>query len=342
MGSASNSDVLSRRDTLLSRNFRDHVLKMDESETSKDRQESASYQEKPTENEITTSDKVDRTSKSGLHLSGEQEQTLQKESTLMQVLDGFHVYPLKFILQNRAQTELMNMIEAFLESRPTSKEYWSQEGRNILSVVRTIFHDGDQFAIEKGFKHSPQKISRMVTFTSLAIVIAVMVVLFIAGLGDFSMTWYIIIICAFCFLPTFTRRRISDKLTRFQALNLNAFINSHADGLAIVHDMAQYLLSDIREILIDTGNDLIQIKFRLWNSNYSNIKVLDRKFVPGNTKSMNDVRFLKDGEDPNAPDMPSDLNPDVDFDVDSSGKDSSTIDFDDDVGKTEVDQQADS
>jgi hypothetical protein len=302
------------------------VLKMDNPDSFKEIDDDVDDQGASGDDQSINLDKSTDPPKSSQRLNKENETTIQKEAMLMQVLDGLRDYPLKFTTQKKAQAEILNMVNVFLDSRPSAKEYWSQPERNITASISTMFQDGERLVVEKGFKHSPQKLSRLITFTSLGIALGVLVALAIAGMGTFALTYYFLIICVLCFIPKIIKKWMGGKLGKFQALSTSEFVQSHAAVGNLMHDMAQYLLTDLHEILMDSGSNILEARFRLWNSDYRDIKVLDSKFIPGMNKTMFDVRFLKDDEDSNALETPDHGHPDVDFEIESSTTNPSTND----------------
>lgn len=278
---------------------------------------------------------------SDLRLNQDAAVSLQKEITLLQILDMIYDSPLKLVMQKRGQAEVMKILGVFLDSRPPAKEYWLQPGKEIVPAIMDMFHKGDQFAIQRGFKQSPQNLSLILNIVILGGLVALMILLIGIGLGDFTQYFLFAVVCVCCFLPNLTKRWVNGKIMKFQDANASEFVQLNTARLEIIHDMAQYLITDIREALTNAGNDVSMIRFRLWNSDYKDIKVLDAKLVPGMSKSMYDVRFLKDDEDANAPETPSDMNPDVDFEIDSVKDDSLTKRFDDDASDVDNDANED-
>jgi hypothetical protein len=275
-------------------------------------------------------DKVDR-SKSDLHLNTETEQTMQKEAVLLQILDGLYDNPMKFLMQKKAHAEILKQLAAFLDSRPATKDYWSKEGKEILPVITGLLTDADAFAVAKGLKRSPQRMTLIINIAMLGGIIGIFTLLFaVPALAGIASYIYIGAMCAMCCLPQFIQKRVMVKLTKFQEANAAEFIRANATRLEVVHDMIQFLLADIRETLIGAGNDLNQIRFQLWNSDYKDIKVLDSKIVPGQAKSVYIVRFVKDDEDANTPEpVSTGKDADVDFDVDPSKDEAESDDVDD-------------
>jgi hypothetical protein len=275
---------------------------------------------------------------SALRLNQDAAVSLQKEITLLQILDMIYDSPLKLVLQKRGQNEVNKILGVFLDSRPPAKEYWSRPGKEIVPAINDMFHEADQFASQRGFKQSPQNLSTLLNIAVIGGMIGVIILLYAIGLQEFAMNFMFVIVCILCFLPNLLKRWINTKIMKFQEANVSDFVKQNTARLETIHEMAQYLVTDIREALESAGNDVSLIRFRLWNSDYKDIKVLDSKLVPGMSKAMYDVRFLKDGEDANAPEIPSDMNPDVDFELEPTSGNSSSDDVDGDA--TDVEDNA--
>ncbi|HME54267.1 MAG TPA: hypothetical protein VKM55_18730 [Candidatus Lokiarchaeia archaeon] len=279
-------------------------------------------------------------SKSGLRLNQDAAVSMQKEITLLQVLDMIYDSPLRLVMQKRGQAEVTKILGTFLDSRLAAKDYWSQPGKEIVPAIMDLFHEGDQYAMQRGFKKSPQNMSMLINIAILGGLAGIMILLFVI-VPDIATTFLLVIVCVLCFLPNLIKRWVNTKIMKFQEANASDFVRLNTTRLEIIHDMAQYLITDIREALMNAGNDVSLIRFRLWNSDYKDIKVLDAKLVPGMSKSMYDVRFLKEDEDANAPETLSDRDPDVDFDIEPATQDPSAGDFDNDASDIDDDANDD-
>jgi hypothetical protein len=284
-------------------------------------------------------DQAERT-KSALNLDAGTEAIMQKEALMLQILDGLYDNPMKYLMQKRAKVEIAKMLNAFLDSRPGIRDFWSKEGKEIVPAVLSLLDDADKFAAERGMSSSPQRQTLIVNVVMLGGVVALFT---IPGVMQFLGTFYIVIMCALCCVPQFLQRYLSSRLAKFQAANGSEFAKTVTSRLEIMHDMVQYLLTDIRETLLTAGNNISNIRFQLWNSDYKDIKVLDSKVVPGIAKTIYVVRFVKDDEDEedDGPVIPTSTGPnsDVDFETDPNNK---SADSDEDDSGDEDEAEVDS
>ncbi len=308
------------------------------------------------ENKPASSDEVDQAerAKSTLNLDASSEAVMQREAILLQILDGLYDNPMKFLLQKRAKVEILKQLTAFLDSRPAAKDFWSNEGKEIIPSVSKLLDDADKFAAEKGLRSSPQKQSLIVNVVMLGGIVALFVIMYSipnAEVQAVMMNSLMYVMCAMCCVPQFLQRFLNSKYAKFQAANSAEFTKTVTSRLEILHDMVQYLLTDIRETLLTAGNDITNIRFQLWNSDYKDIKVLDSKVVPGMAKTVYIVRFVKDVEDEEdeaeiGPVIPSSSGPDsdVDFETDprykgAASDDNVDEDYDAEVGSSGSDSR---
>ena len=255
--------------------------------------------------------------KPGLNISQETETLLQQEASLLQIMDGLYDNPLKYMMQKKAQDEVVRRLTVFIESRPATKEYWSKPDKDVVQATRSLMQDGDAFARGKGLKRSPQRFMMIINIAILGGILGLFMVLSLVGLAEAAMNFYLFIMCAVCFIPNLIQKWMGTKLFKFQEANAGEFIKQSTSKLEIIHDLVQYLLADVRETLANAGNDASKFRFRLWNSDYKDIKVMDSKIMPGMNKTFYEVRFLKDDEDANEPEEAGGVDGDIDFDVDS-------------------------
>jgi hypothetical protein len=282
-------------------------------------------------------DQAERT-KSALNLNAGTEAIMQKEAILLQIMDGLYDNPMKFLMQKRARIEILKHLNAFLDSRPAAKDFWSMEGKEIIPAVTSLLDDADKFAVEKGMRSSPQRQSLIVNIVMLGGIVALFA---IPGVMALLGSFYLVIMCAICFIPQLTQKFLNTRFAKFQAAHGAEFAKTVTSRLEILHDMVQYLLTDIRETLIANGNDLSNIRFQLWNSDYKDIKVLDSKMIPGMAKTIYVVRFVKDVEDEDeaGPVIPTSSGPnsDVDFETDPNNAGAGSEDDSGDEDETDVD-----
>ncbi|MEX2680536.1 MAG: hypothetical protein Q6373_002980 [Candidatus Sigynarchaeota archaeon] len=269
-----------------------------------------------------SNDDVDQVEKgkSPLNLDANAEATMQREAILLQILDGLYDNPIKFMLQKRAKVEILKHLTTFLDSRPAAKEFWTKEGKDIIATVSNLLDDADKFAYEKGLRMSPQKQSLIVNVAMLGGVVALFILMYTIpddNVRTILTSSMIYVLCALCCIPQLLQKFLNSKYMKFQAANAPEFTKRVTSRLEILHDMVQYLLTDIRETLLTAGNDVSNIRFQLWNSDYKDIKVLDSKVVPGMAKTVYIVRFTKDVEDENEPEMPPASGPDSDVDFET-------------------------
>ncbi|MBN2152984.1 MAG: hypothetical protein JW839_16145 [Candidatus Lokiarchaeota archaeon] len=294
------------------------------------------------ENKPASNEDVDQAerAKSALKLDAGAEATMQREAILLQILDGLYDNPMKFLMQKRAKTEILKHLNAFLDSRPAAKDFWSNEGKGITSVVSDLLDEADKFAIERGMRTSPQRQSLIINIVMLGGVLGLFIVMYSIpdeNVRNVMTQALLFVMCAMCCVPQFLQRYLNSRQMKFQAAHGADFTKTVTSKLEVVHDMVQYLLTDIRETLLVAGNDVTNIRFQLWNSDYKDIKVLDSKVVPGMAKTVYIVRFMKDVEDEedSGPEMPVSTGPDsdVDFETDpaSSAADSDDVDAEDDA-----------
>ncbi len=284
----------------------------------------------------TAVDRAERT-KSALNLDASTEAIMQKEAILLQILDGLYDNPMKFLMQKRAKTEILKHLNTFLDSRPAAKDFWSKKEKEIVPTVASLLEDADKFAAERGLKSSPQRQSLIVNVVMLGGIVVLFAVLFsIPGLAAIASNLYLVIMCAVCFVPQLLQKFLNQKFAKFQAANGAEFAKTVTSRLEILHDMVQYLLTDIRATLLENENNISNIRFQLWNSDYKDIKVLDSKMIPGMAKTIYVVRFMKDDEDEDEVAIPGPSGPDsdVDFETDPSrsgtGSDDDSGDVDED------------
>nr|MDO8085317.1 hypothetical protein [Candidatus Sigynarchaeum springense] len=277
-----------------------------------------------------SNDDVDQAEKgkSALNLDASAEATMQREAILLQILDGLYDNPMKFIMQKRAKVEILKHLTTFLDSRPAAKEFWTKEGKDIVTSVSNLLDDADKFAYEKGLRSSPQRQSLIINIAMIGAVAVLFVLMYSIpddGIKMIITNSMIYVLCAMCCIPQLLQRFLSSKYMKFQATNAPEFTKTVTSRLEILHDMVQYLLTDIRETLLTAGNDVSNIRFQLWNSDYKDIKVLDSKVVPGMAKTVYVVRFTKDVEDENEPEMPRASGPDSDVDFETDPNNAGTL-----------------
>ncbi|NMC07420.1 MAG: hypothetical protein GYA24_19550 [Candidatus Lokiarchaeota archaeon] len=305
----------------------------------KNKKSTTGDQDKPAETNADV-DQADR-AKSELHLDSKSEADMQKEAMLLQILDGLYDNPMKYLLQKRAKTEILKIMNTFLDARPAAKDYWSKPEKNIVQVVGDLLDDADRFAMARGLKISPQRMSLLVNIIMIGSIVAIFALMSLnAELMAIASNFFLIIMCAMCFVPQFLQRFGSSKFAKFQAANGPDFMKTVTPRLEILHEMVQYLLTDIRETLVAAGNDISNIRFQLWNSDYRDIKVLDSKIVPGTAKTVYVVRFVKDVEDENEPTIPPETSPDSDVDFETDPQNQS-IDGDDSEDSDIADESPD-
>ena len=259
---------------------------------------------------------VNDSEKTAKDLENAVRKALSEEYTSLMILDNVYANPLIFLHEKKAQQKYIEKLKDFMNTREGLKEYWSREGNEVIPALERLLNDADQFAAERGLEKSPRSSTRWVTWVIFAALFGLIIISnFIPVLAGAS--FYIMMggLCVSCMLPQYLRKAATKKVLNFQEQHMGEFIKNHSEDLDIIHDAAQYLLMDLREVMIDNGLAVGNRQFQLLNSDYKGIKVIRSGKVPQRNSIVYVCEFLGENEDPNEYVYNPDVDPDVDYDV---------------------------
>nr|MDO8117507.1 hypothetical protein [Candidatus Sigynarchaeota archaeon] len=264
--------------------------------------------------------------------------TLKEEYQLLMFFDMLYANPLVFVHDNRTKEKYMKILSTFMESRPKLKEYWARPEREVFSAVKNMLGKGDVFASSRGMARSPASMVNIITLVIFGGIFTFMILSsFIPSLAPIGTPLLYIGLCVVCIVPNMLKQQAMKKVTRFQDEHLKDFMKENVKELDIVHDAAQYLISDMREALLDQNIELDSLRFQLRNSDYKGIRVLQQGKPAGQIFMAYVVRFLKDGENPDElPAVETGPDADVDFSVDKAEDETDDVD---DAGPVDADDE---
>ncbi len=276
---------------------------------------------KPAGESPSTGDDVEnKPSEAQKQINEQVSKTLKEEYQLLIFLDMVYANPLVFVHDTRTKQKYMKVMTTFMESRPALKDYWARPDREVVPAVTSMLGKGDAFAASRGMARSPLAMVNIITLSIFGGIFGFMILSsFITELAPIGTPLLYIGLCVVCIVPNMLKQQAMKKVVRFQDEHLKDFMKECAKELDTVHGAAQYLLSDMREVLLDQDIELDSLRFQLRNSDYKGIKVLQQGKPAGQIFMAYIVRFLKDGENPDelppVGDSEIGTDADVDFEV---------------------------
>ncbi len=213
----------------------------------------------------------------GMGIKAEPQHLLQHEFSIIAFVDYLTERPFEFIYQEKIVQQFQATIMGDLVSaRPEIRDSWVDN--RVDDSISQIVMRTEEIARENGLNQSLRKQTMKIT---LPIMVGFFVFIFVAMIFISNvMIYYIIFIpmmLIMCFLPRVIQQRFMGRWQRF-AQELAPTIKGQITGaVERLKKFVQFLINDVRKILIENKLDFANYQLILLNPDYQNVKVLQER-----------------------------------------------------------------